>query len=130
MALKTNSKKFRENLRKYIIDNFNFDEYFINTGIQLEHDFNLVKKVIIDTFNKEKYYSNEYAIKHGIAPAKMFYDWCCGLPLYLICDDFILGDSVETLGNLLEQTDAEKSKYNDMQSMQMIIDLIYRELTK
>ena len=130
MALRTNSKKFRENLRKFIIDNFNFDEYLINTGIQLEHDFDLVKNVIIETFNDEKYYSNEYAIKHGIAPATMFFDWCWGLPLYLICDDFVLGDSVETLGNLLEQNDMEKSKYNESDSMRLLIDLIYRELTK
>ena len=128
--IKTNSKIFRENLKKYIVGCFNFEQYTEDTGKTLEHSFDSVKVAILESFNKEKYYSNSYALAHGVRPSTMFRDWCCGLPTYLICDDFVLGNAVETLGNLLEQTETEKARYSEMDSMNLLIDLIYRELTR
>ena len=130
MALKTNSKQARENLKKWIIDNFNFEEYLNNTGKELEKDFSKVSSAIIDTFNSEKYYSNSYAIAHGIAPSKMFYDWMSGLPTMLSSDDIFLKSAIDTLGDILEQTPQEKAKYKESDAEVTMCNLIYRELTR
>lgn len=128
--LKTNSKEFRNKLRNYIIDCFNFEQYLDDTGINLEHTFDAVKTAILESFNNEKYYSDSYAINHGIKPATMFNDWVCGLPLYFNVDDFVLGDAGEILGGLLNQSKSDRAKYSTMESMNLLIDLIYRELKR
>ena len=130
MPLRTNSKQARENIRKFIVENFNYEQFLDDTGENLEHDFEVVKRVILDTFNKAKYYSDSYAVSRGIRPAVVFHDWVTGLPLYFIADDIVLGNANETLGAILNQTESEREKFSEMDSMNLLIDLIYRELTR
>lgn len=128
--IKTNSKQARENIKKFIIDNFNFEEYLNNTGELLEKDFMKVKSAVLESFNNEKYYEDSYAVAHGIAPSKMFYDWMSGLPTMLSSDDIFLKSAIDTLGDILEQTTAERNKYKDADAEKLLCDLIYRELTR
>ena len=69
-------------------------------------------------------YSSEYERKQNRQEA--FKNWLSGLPRGL--GDFFLCQAVEDLGNILEQTEAEKNKYTEDQASESLAYLIYREV--
>ena len=125
MALKTNSKRARENVQAYILNNIDLSGYivaFVPFGKEKEN-FPKIAKSILDIFRKEKGGSlikyNEFAI---------FLDWTQGLPTVLDCCYWYNRSAVDDLSSILEETEAKKAKYTEEEAGLLLTKLIYREL--
>lgn len=110
--LKTNSKAVSEKIKLFIIDNTDFEGYtdFENVRISLDN-FKEVCKTLFTVCKMEKFYSrynNNF---------DMFFDWFCGLPSCFNTACYLYnGSAIELLGEWLEQTEAEKSKYTESEA--------------
>lgn len=124
--LKTNSKKARENIRNYIMNNFTPDGY-TETPPETWHD---VAQFIFDTFRENKYYSMEYIRAHKMSLQDVFIDWCSGLPSILDTCYYYNRSAVDDLAAILEETESEKARYTESDAEKMLSILIYMELTR
>lgn len=124
--MKTNTKKARENVRAYIMENFTPENYTDEAPEQ----FPEIARFILEAFRKEKYNRAEdfryYKSNEGAA----FVDWCAGLPSVLDTCYFYNRSAVEDLGNILEETPEERKKYNEHRAECVLTYLIYNELIK
>ena len=120
--LRTNSKQARENIRQYIIENFTPENY-TEENIQ---GFGNIAKFILEVFKEE--YGN--LILRYNTQQKAFENWCSGLPSVLDTCYYYNRSAVEDVKNILEETDAEASKYNEQQAEELLTSLIYRELMR
>ena len=120
--LKTNSKQARENIRQYITENFTPENY---TDEEIT-GFENIAKFILDVFKEE--YGN--LILRYNTQAEAFKDWCSGLPSVLDTCYYYNRSAVEDVKNILEETDAEASKYTEQQAEELLTSLIYRELMR
>lgn len=111
--LKTNSKKAVENIRAYIMENFDPSNYTENPPDE-----------------SEKYYSREYAIKKNIPDQAIFREWAAGLPSVLDTCYYYNRSAVADLGKILEETPAEMERYTESQAEKLLTDLIYKELVR
>lgn len=59
---------------------------------------------------------------------EMFTDWGSGLCAGSLFDYF-LGDAVQVLGDILEETEDERKQFSEYQAEQMLSRIIYREVT-
>ena len=118
--LRTNSKKARENIRQWILENLGSD-YEAGT-------FQEAAKIINEHFYAEMIkHDNRY--KAGrVSRFELFKDWTSGLPGALCCDDIYLRPVVPVLARILEETEAEASKYSEDEAEAKLVALIYREL--
>lgn len=119
--LRTNSKQARENIRQYITENFTPENY-TDEDIQ---GFENIAKFILDVF-KSEYYN----VTGRYTQAEAFKNWCSGLPSVLDTCYYYNRSAVEDVKNILEETDAEASKYNEQQAEELLTSLIYRELMR
>ena len=119
MALKTNSKKARENIQKYIMDNFTGEVY----GIETPKTFQETSEVILEVFRNEKQ-DVRYSEKENFA------NWAAGLPSILDTCYYYNRSAVDDLGEILEETETEKSRFTETQAEELLSSLIYRELIK
>jgi len=117
--LKTNSAAVRAKLRKYITDNFDPNGYDLPPA----QSFNEISSQIMTTFRREKQYTKPY-----VTERQNFSDWCFGLPSILCCD-FLLGDTTAFVAELLEESPQQAAKYTDSESSNLMIHLIYNELS-
>ena len=124
--LRTNSKKAKENIRNYIIDNFTAENY-TDTPPTEWHE---IAKFIYETFRSEKWWCKEdYSYYRG-NEWKAFLDWCQGLPSVLDTCYFYNRSAVEDLGNILEQTTTERNRYEESAAENLLTMLIYNEIQK
>lgn len=122
--LKTNSKKARENVRQYIIDGLS-DEYYD----EKERGFDNVARIIYERFKAEKMFDyNLRYYKNNIF--KIFEDWCSGLPSILDTCYYYNRSAVDDLGEILEETEEEKSRYSESEAELLLTKLIYREIER
>lgn len=120
--LRTNSKQAIANIRAYIINGFNGENY----GIETPDTFEEVAKFIYNTFADEYLYEyNRRRIEQEV-----FIEWCAGLPSVIDTCYFYNRSAVEDLGNILEETEAERNKYTEAEAEEMLTRLIYREIRK
>ena len=124
--LKTNSKKARENIRAYIVENFDASNYTDTPPETWEK----IAPFIMETFQAEKYYSLEYMRKAGISEIQAFLDWAAGLPSVLDTCYYYNRSAVDDLGMILEETEEEKARYSDQAACDLLTRLIYRELVR
>lgn len=115
--LRTNSKQARLNLRSYIMDAWNIEE-----GDQ-GRDWNETRDSIKNSFYIEAY-SSEWEQCQRVQNA--FINWLGGLPRGL--GDFYLCQGVEDLGNILEETEAERAQYAEIEAQDKLAYLIYKEV--
>lgn len=120
--LRTNSKQARENIKQYITENFTPENY-TEENIQ---GFENIAKFILDVFKEE--YGN--LILRYNTQQEAFKDWCSGLPSVLDTCYYYNRSAVEDVKNILEETDAEASKYTEQQAEELLTSLIYRELMR
>lgn len=126
--LKTNSKKARENIRNYIIDNFDFSNY---EGYEKEPTtYHEIATFIYNKFLEQKFYTDNYYKAHGIIEQTAFIDWCSGLPSVLDTGYYCNRSAVEDLGRILEETETEKQRYTETESEKLLSTLIYNEIRK
>ena len=117
--LKTTTKAAIENIKKYIMDNFDGT----NHGIETPETFKETAQIILDTFKTEKY------LECGNRQ-ELFIEWCEGLPSILDTCYYYNRSAVDDLGAILEETEEEKTRYNEAQAARTLTCLIYRELNK
>lgn len=121
--LKTNSKKAKENIKKYIMENFDFSNYE-GEGKKSPETYKEICKCIYETMTEEKFYSRE---KSGY---ETFKTWCQGLPSLLDTCYYYNRSAVEDLKVILEETDAEAKKFTEAEAEERLTYLLYREITK
>ena len=128
--LKTNSKKAAENIRNYIMEDFEYlQERAEYRGIEL--DKNNVDQVLAlawSIFKEEK--SGEINRYRFINEYQVFKDWASGLSLGNLFCYYYNRSAVEDLGNILEESAAEKAKYKEEDAEELLTRIIYREMTK
>ena len=122
--LRTNSKQAINNIRAYVFNNFNGENY----------DYDDVKTfkdaaiLIYNTFVEEYCYPYNRVRKPN--EQELFFDWCSGLPSILDTCYFYNRSAVDDLGDILEETEEERNKYTEAEAEEMLTRLIYREIRK
>lgn len=133
MALRTNSRKARQNLMEYIKqDNdylqerkeFDFETY---GGYDLEND-NDVCKMIFEIYQSEKYYGYDYIRSRRMSPYDVFKEWAQGLALGGLFCYYANRSAVDDLGHILEESKEERSKFTEEQAEELLTKMIYREI--
>ncbi len=124
--LKTNSKKARENIRRYIVENFDSSNY-IDTPPET---FPEIAAFILATFREEKYSIIQDFRYYGGSEQKAFTDWAAGLPSVLDTCYFYNRSAVDDLGDILEETHEERHRHSEHDAEICLTHLIYRELLK
>ena len=124
--LKSNSKKAMENVKNYILENFTPDSYTTEAPTETRDIMQFIYNCFIsEKFsieNEKRYYKyNEYTA---------FVDWCAGLPSVLDTCYYYNRSAVDDLGAILEETEAEKSRYNEAEAEKMLTYLIYKVIKK
>ena len=130
--LKTNSKKVKETIKTYIIDQFKiwcddnikYDDDLKNADL---NNYEIACNKIVEKFYKEGVKGIKYS--RSATLQDKFYDWCSGM-IYIINTDYFLGTAVDLLGEWLEETEEEKARYTESQAQKLITNLLYREITK
>ena len=125
--LKTNSKKVIENIKNYIVNNFDFTNYEGYTNEEEPTTFEGIAKFIYKCFIEEKRYNDGY--KH-YTEQQVFLDWCSGLPSVIDTCYFYNRSAIEDLAVILEETEEEKEKYSESDAEKLLTNLIYREIKK
>lgn len=120
--LRTNSKKAKENIERYIIEHFDY------TGHEKENEptpetYKDICKCIYNTMISEKLYAketNNYAT---------FKSWCQGLPSILDTCYYYNRSAINDLKEILEESDEEASKFGESEAEERLTYLLYREIT-
>ena len=119
--LKTNSKKARDNVRKYIMHHFDG----CNHGIESPKTFEETAAVILSIFRAEQPAIGSYA---AMSEKDRFANWASGLPSILDTCYYYNRSAADDLGSILEEVEGEKAKYSESQAESLLTWLIYREL--
>lgn len=120
--LRTTTKKAIENIRAYIISIFNGYNYEIETPATFKEAATFINKCF-----EEEYYTGYNAMHNR---KDMFIEWCAGLPSVIDTCYYYNRSAVEDLGNILEETPEERSRYTEEDAERMLTCLIYREIMK
>lgn len=123
--LKTNTKKARENIRAYIVTNYDPSNYDLTTA---PATWAGIAAHILDTFRKEKWCCMEDFRYYGGSEQRAFMDWAAGLPSILDTCYFYNRSAVDDLGAILEESESEKAKHSEHDAEICLTHLIYREL--
>lgn len=128
--LRTNSKKATENIRNYIMEDLEYlQERAEYRGMELdENNVDQVLAFAWSIFKEEK--SGEINRYRFINEYQVFKDWASGLALGNLFCYYYNRSAVEDLGNILEESAAEKAKYKEEDAEELLTRLIYREMTR
>lgn len=121
MALRTNSKQAKNNIRKYIMECFDGTNY----GIETPATFEECAHIILDTF-KSEYLNGWNASRYP--ESVNFREWCAGLPSILDTCYYYNRPAVDDLARILEETPKEADRFSEDEAEKMLTNLIYREL--
>ena len=120
--LRTNCKKAIENIKAYIMENFDGTNY----GIETPATFEETARIIYETFADEYLY--EYNRRRN--EQEVFTEWCAGLPSIIDTCYYYNRPAVDDLGDILEETAEERAKYTEADAERVLTYLIYREIKK
>lgn len=124
--IRTNSKKAMEAIRNYVMNNTDFEGFGYEGIDENPTTFEEMAKTIWGVYWSEIGHFNK-----GREPWQVnFMGWLAGLPSCGLGDFFYHGSTVDALGEMLEQTEAERSKYTEEQAENTLSYLIYREIAK
>ena len=59
-----------------------------------------------------------------------FKDWCQGLPSILDTWPLMCDDCIDILGDILEESEEERNKYDGVKAWNLMSSLIFREIDK
>ena len=124
--LKTNSKKARENIKQYIMDNFTPESYTDDAPKAWPE----IARFILKTFRSEKYSAPADYKYYNYNESAAFADWCAGLPSVLDTCYFYNRSAVRDLSVILEESDAERAKYSESDAERVLTYLIYQDLIR
>jgi len=126
--LRTDSKKARENVRAYIMAGYNPEFTGTGNGDEIQAGtFEEVAAVVYDCFALAEWHSETSKRFFAYNEFKAFEYWCSGLP-GVIDTDYYLSKAVDTLGDILEETETERSRYTETAAEQLLTRLIFREI--
>lgn len=125
--LRTNSKKAVQNIHKYICSRLADDMDII---LDFKDDFPKVAKFIMETFEKEKPYSENNIKNLHLSEYTIFRDWASGLPMDSLFLYYYNISAIYLHGNILEETEEERSRFTEEQAEERLTMLIYREVKK
>lgn len=120
--LKTNSKKARENIIKYIMEHENTAEY---TGTA-PADFAAAAAVIYADFDRV----TNTPINRRTPMSDRFAEYAAGLPGILDTCYYYNRSALDDLGSILEETEAEKAQYSEAEAEKLLSYMIYREIER
>lgn len=120
--LKTNSKKARENVIRYIMDHENTAEI---TGKDPEN-FSEAAAAIYADFDRV----TNTPINRRTSMSDRFAEYAAGLPGILDTCYYYNRSALDDLGGILEETEAEKAKYSETEAEKLLSYLIYREIER
>ena len=136
IMLKTNSKKAKDNIWNYLngfIDIINEEliaydpePNYLQEGDRKELA-NVVYNYYTETFKKNHYKA------YTTSDQKLFEDWAQGLTMCGMFDYYAYRDDTnpkKILGDILEETEAERNRYTEDEAAQMLTYLIYREIKR
>ena len=123
--LKTNSKKARDNVRKFILANTTtyYGDTFESVYKACKYLWDTFKQEYYDGVKRKTINSREY----------LFNEWVQGLPTGHLFDYYLsIGayNAITLLGNILEETEEERNKYSDDDACTLLTHLIYREIER
>ena len=121
--LRTTCKKALDNIRAYILNNTDVTGY----DFAEPKTFAEAALIIWNEFQTAKQYE---LCKPRTNIQECFIEWCAGLPSIIDTCYYYNRSAVNDLGELLEETEAEKAKYTESQAERMLSCLIYREISK
>lgn len=137
--LKTNSKEAIERIKNYVCKNVNFDtdtvneKYYYVMDLEKRHE----SGENIDMFSVYAHAIYNIMYDEVIADSKInrsfqesFIYWCAGLQSCFDTGYYYNRSAVDDLGDILEQTALERSKFTESQAEQMLTSLIFREIYK
>lgn len=124
--LKTNSKQARENVKHYILDNFNSE--YAAEAVNPENFAEVAKAIYFDFFRVIK--TDYRYIKHNMTMQDLFADWASGLPGILDTCYYYNRSALKDVQNILQQSDEQAEKYTESQAEQLLTYLIYREISR
>lgn len=125
--LKTNSKKARENIKNYIVENFSAENYTDTPPT----DWHGIAEFIYNTFRQEKYNCLQDYQYYNRNEHFAFFDWCAGLPSVLDTCYFYNRSAIRDLADILEQTIKDSlKKYTEDQAERQLTALIYYTIKK
>lgn len=126
--LKTNTKKARENVKRYIVKYFDPEccEGCPGEFAGNPENFNDVKNYIMEIFHKE---SRDWR-KTQETEWELFKDWASGLPSVLDCCYYYSRLAVVDIGDILEETPEERARFSERQAEDRLTLMIYRELAR
>lgn len=115
----TRSKKARDNIRRYIMEHYDAENYDLPPATT----FDDIARNIWETMQEEK--------RHIDYPndLEMFTDWAQGLPSILNTCYYYNRSAVDDLGAILEETDDEKARYTEPQAEKALTWLLFREIS-
>lgn len=122
MGINSNSKRAVENIRTYIMN------HYVGSSYDWEDVFSFedVAHSVMSAFFLEKgFVCYRYATIQ-----QCFVSWCAGLPSILDTCYFYNRSAVDDLGDILDETVGERSKYTESDAEQMLSKLIWREIYK
>ena len=121
--LRTTCKKALDNIRAYILNNTDVTGYDSTEPKTFEE----AALIIWTEFQTAKQYE---LCRPRTNIQECFVEWCAGLPSIIDTCYYYNRSAVNDLGELLEETEAEKAKYTESQAERMLSCLIYREISK
>lgn len=137
--LRTNSKKARENLRKFIVENTDYEGYGYDDDFEKSRNlasnfkgndwFSPYKFFLIKTFYEEK----EQRDKRNMRRFELFREWAQGLAGCGLFDYYCYREKynpVDLLGDILEETEEERKRFSEDEAAEKLTQLIFNELYK
>lgn len=126
--LKSNCKIVRDRIRAFILSAENVEE-FAPEGTPNE-TYNDKARAIYADFMR---WYNGYPINHTNRAQNLqeaFHDWTGGLPAILDPEYRYRICAIDMLGDILEETPAERAKYTECEAEKMLSYLIFREISR
>lgn len=127
--LRTNSKKARENVRNYIMT----DSDYIAERIECDPDTLTEAQAlrsVWEIFTAEYYNPIPSTRRNRSNVFDLFTDWAQGLALGGLFLYYYNVSAVKVLGDILEETEEERSKYTEEQAERLLTLLIFREVSE
>ena len=122
--LTTNSKVVRERVRSYILENSeDIVEVMDYEGVPHEHGDDILKYIWVDYMRREGDFSRGVSYQDGFA------QWGSGLP-YNIFDYYYNVEAVKLVGDILDETEEERSRFSESDAEKMMSYLIFREVSR
>ena len=134
--MKTNCKKAIENIKNFILENFDpvgpgYKEYYYFESIPDSEKWEECKKIIKKVVYDEKIRHDLRTLHKNYINYKMFFtEWCQGLPSILNTDYYVKPIAKKIIMEILEESEEEAEKYTEEEAETLLTHLLYREIYK